>query len=207
MQFKEDLSQPGSKYFSYFSFPVNSCILTLLFGRAFPKKLHKPCFYSCILMMLCRNSKLAKPWLGRQRRQPFNHLISHKRKVRTQPHKSLSIRHLNLPTFGVHLHKNTACCLWKERTTTTAPKSLRNHFCYLFPRARLQVTHEETQCEGELRCCSGGHGSHSRTHRSEYRLGTAIEHCRKNVLAAPALCCDSEKAHHCYWEHWRMLMP
>jgi len=117
---------------------------------------------------------MRKSWGDKPKNMPFNYVISHEKKLRRQSHKLLNIRHLNFPTFRVHLHKNTWESAVFGKKEQQQQQNLPNNFCYLFPRARLQDRHKEAHYESELRCCSGGHGSHSKTQRSDYKLGVTL---------------------------------
>lgn len=128
---------------------------------------------------------------------PFNYVISHEKKLKRQSHKLLNIRHLNLPTFRVYLHRNTReSAIFGKKEEQQQKKNLQNSSCYLFPRARLQDTERKSMWSWaqmlqwwvrftfqniQIRLQIGHHIIKS-------IMG------RMYVLATSALCCNSEKA-------------
>lgn len=114
-----------------------------------------------------------KSWEENPKYIPFNYVISHQKKIRRQSHKLLSRRHLNFPTFGVHLHKNICeSAIFGKKEEKEQKKIFKTTCAICFPGLDYE-THKETQYIAELRC-SDGHGSHCKTYRSDYRLGIAL---------------------------------
>lgn len=114
-----------------------------------------------------------KSWGENLKNTSFNDVISHEKKLRRQLHVLLNTA-FELLHLWVHGHKSSGESAIFGKKEEHHHKNLQNNFCNLLPRARLQDTDRETQHGAELRRCGGGHGSHSRTHRSAHGFGIPL---------------------------------
>lgn len=140
-----------------------------------------------------------KSWEENPKYIPFNYVISHQ-KIRRQSHKLLNRRHLNFPTFGVHLHKNICeSAVFGKKEEKEQKKNLQNNLCYLFPRARLRDTQRNSiyswaQVQWWARFAL--QNIQIRLQVGHRIIKTIIG--RMYILVTSALCCNSKKA----WQYY-----